>query len=74
MLTAINFNHQLGVWTIKVHDIVANDSLPIKSTIFDLSLSELQPEKGLRLGLIAAKLPSKFLEVLVIREHLIIPP
>jgi hypothetical protein len=74
MLTAINLNHQLGVWTIKVHDIVTNDSLAIKPAIFDLSLSELQPEKGFGLRQVMAQLPGKFLEVLIVREHLIIPP
>jgi hypothetical protein len=65
MLTPINFNHQFGVGAIKVHDIIEDNSLAIKSAVFDLSLPEPQPEKGLGLRQVLAQLPGKLFRPLL---------
>jgi hypothetical protein len=56
VLTSINFHNQFGFRAIKVHDVIADNSLPVKLAIAELFLSKSPPKPGFGVGHILPKL------------------
>jgi hypothetical protein len=45
MAFTVYFNHQSKLMAIKIHDVIANDALPVKIQAMQLSAFDGQPEQ-----------------------------
>ena len=55
VLVAVEFDHQMGLRTVKIHNVIADGALPVE--LYRITSQKIVPEMLLLTGHVSAKLP-----------------